>query len=448
MSFFYRDKVSSLCNRRSLFFIHFFIFLFVAESLFCVADWTFLVYVQAKNSLSNFAHKNFADMATVGSNKKLNILVEWHSPGQYGIWRYKIESEKMVLDHNEKRQTDGNSSRDLIDSMRWAVTKYPAKKYALILWNHGIGILDPSWGNSMNIINPKSINNNPKIQIEGLSTPFNNTFSCEKIPVHRGILFNEYSRTYMNNQELTFALSTIKKDILKGKKIDLLGMDACLMAMVEIAYQVRHYADYLVASQEVELAYGWDYGTIFGGISHGTMDSSDVAQFIVKAYEVFYKDRINFYTQSAINLAAIDKLKTSIDCVISSFYACKDEEFLRTLFAILKRARSRCLQFSAPTYVDLHSFLFELNKQITFVFDKKFTGSKMEHIANLKNVILESMYVIEEVVIANTSGKYLSKAKGLSIYFPQFTIEESYAKTEFAQDSSWPLLMSKYVHGY
>src|SRR5579872_3214882 len=76
------------------------------------ADWTVLVFVQANNNLSPFAYKNFNDMAAVGSNQNLNILVEWHQPDQPGVWRYKVEKGKMVLDVCLPIETDGNSAQD------------------------------------------------------------------------------------------------------------------------------------------------------------------------------------------------------------------------------------------------------------------------------------------------------------------------------------------------
>ena len=55
---------------------------------------------------------------------------------------------------------------------------------------------------------------------------------------------------FLDNAELKRALA--EAQALAGKRIDLLGMDACLMSMFEVAYQVKDQASYLVGSQEVE----------------------------------------------------------------------------------------------------------------------------------------------------------------------------------------------------
>jgi hypothetical protein len=61
------------------------------------AEWTMLVFAQAKNSLHGYAPANFAQMAKIGSNKKLNILVQLYSKNFAGYRRFLIEKGKMVL---------------------------------------------------------------------------------------------------------------------------------------------------------------------------------------------------------------------------------------------------------------------------------------------------------------------------------------------------------------
>jgi len=438
-------------------------------SLTATADWTVLVFVQANNNLSPFAYKNFNDMAAVGSNQNLNILVEWHQPNQPGVWRYKVEKGKMVLDVCLPIETDGNSAKDLVDSMGWAVNKFPAQKYSLILWNHGIGILDPMWGKSrpwaksgVFPLDADIMQEAQKIQIQGVTTDYvldatitntrdlvknekleeilseeltkliaENIENLENNDFNRGILFNEHSRTYMDNQALVQALGEIKTTILKNKKIDLLGMDACLMAMVEVGYLARHYADYFVGSQEVELANGWNYLTFLSMIANNRVTPVQVAQNIVHSYEVFYKEKINFYTQSAINLARMDIVKDSIDNVVNKIRTCQSEN-KNVMNDAIKKARSSCLQFSAANYIDLHSFYTELQKHLDVQ-----SPQLSNKVKDLKNSLTLSMRLIEEAVVANVAGKNLGRARGLSIYFPQGFIDGSYAKTDFAKECGW-----------
>lgn len=445
------------------------------------AEWTILVYAQAKNNLSNFAYKNFNDMATIGSGSNLNILVQWFQPEQQGIWRYKVEKGKMVLDVCLPSNTDGNKSSDLVDSMRWAVTKYPAKKYFLILWNHGIGILDPVWGHqrpwstsSKFLIDPAVLKDNPKICISGIthdsscqdSTDNNSSEqalvdnnSSEQVLVdnnvfdedqtdtnsyhHRGILFNEQSKTYMNNQTLTSALSEINVSVLKNQKLDILGMDACLMAMTEVGYQSYKHVKYLVASQEVELAYGWNYASFIQTFAAGRATPLEAARSIVSSYQMLYKDKIQFYTQSALDLSQIERVKTSLDTVVQYLTVCQriDRD---SLHEAVKRARRSCLQFSATSYIDLHSFCIELNKSIEQGFDKKFSNNYA--VVQVKNALKESIAAIEACVVANAAGTHLARARGMSIYFPISHIDASYQHTDFAKNSLWFNFLKEVVY--
>ena len=109
--------------------------------------WTLLVFVEGRNNLNNFARRNILDMAKVGSNERANILVQWYQPRQK-TWRYRIEKENIVPVQEVKERQKPDISQDVVDSMSWAVKNYPAEHYGLILWNHGLGVLDPQWNKS------------------------------------------------------------------------------------------------------------------------------------------------------------------------------------------------------------------------------------------------------------------------------------------------------------
>jgi len=418
-------------------------------------EWTVLVYVQANNNLSSFALRNFTDMALVGSNEKLNILIQWYQPHHKGVWRYRVEQGKMILDSSIATETDGNSSEDLTDAMRWAVTSYPAHKNGLILWDHGIGILDPVWGNKKQpwlgreafdlTIDSEILAGNPRIQIEGLTISKMNELNLKNdllttntaIPsslIHRGILFNERSKTYMDNFSLTAALKNIKENVLDNKKIDLLGMDACLMAMIEVGYLARDYASILVSSQEVELAHGWPYQSFFLPLATKQVSPQEVAENLVTSFGDYYKNKIQFYTQSAIDLDQMDLVKDSINQVVSAYQACK-QKHSASILDMAKRARSTCQQFSIATYIDLCSYFQELYTNATNAGSASLRQSKELHI--LKQSLQLAIAAVKQSVFANTAGTKHPRAQGLSVYFPQGRIDRSYPVTDFAKDCLW-----------
>lgn len=446
--------------------------------------WTFVVYIEAGNNLNSFAVKNINDMAHVGSSDKLNIVVQWNQPHNQGRWRYKINKDSVVVDEHLPAETNPDCVQDVVSVMRWAKEKYPAKRYALILWNHGLGILDPIWGRSPQL---------REIAQEGFEIL---NFSDKA----RGILFNEATHTYMNNQQLVEALKQVNEVL--GKKVDLLGMDACLMAMAETGYQIRSYADVFVASQEVELAIGWNYSGFLATLATVDLDALSLAKLIVKSYENYYQPKTWIYTLSAISLDSLSYVKQSIDQIVASLQQCKQEHG-QAIQRIIYNARRMCLQFNTPSYIDIHSFYSEMYRQLQApsmkvehaleedvceerhsavpplenilpsdyfeaspfrdTFSELTTATNTEHQALLKRprqrfhrptVLSESVFkspsiealkeqltigmkLIETVVVANTASQRLRQAKGISIYYPHNHIDTSYLKTEFAKESLW-----------
>ena len=155
----------------------------------------------------------------------------------------------------------------IVDFVTWSVTNYPAEHYALILWDHGGGIDGVCWDED---------NGDDNINIF----------------------------------ELRNALNTIYTDL--GIKLDILGFDACLMGMIEIAYQVRDYVDYVVFSEEVIYEYGWPYSEILEDlVNNPDMSPAEFAKVIVDRYVESYNNGSNGIsydaTMSAINISALTK---------------------------------------------------------------------------------------------------------------------------------------------
>lgn len=438
----------------------FFLTVFSANTVFAIADWTVLIYVQAKNNLSRFATQNLHSMAKVGSNKNLNILVQWYQPGKEGIWRYQVLKNKIKLDSHLNVASDGTNVQDLVDSMDWAVKKYPAKNTFFILWNHGVGIVDPVWQRNMRfaplgrsvdieklIIEDQNMNKeevdleiDPALPIKideklaqrlGLSSDFDFSYFN-----HKGILFNEHSRTYLTNEELAEALKQIKTKVLNNKKIDIFGMDACLMSMVEVGYLVKDYAKYMVSSQEVELAYGWNYLDLFGSIKTGTTTPLELAKGSVMTYKKFYDKRINFYTQSAIDLEQMDILKDSIDGIVLAVNECKKYD-INLIKNLIKDSRKASIQFTNRSYIDLHSFYFDLSKKVSAKISTINNKMLKKSLSQLKEMLDLGMKLIGSIVVAKTAGTKFPRAHGLSVYFPLGRVDKSYYRTSFVKDSLW-----------
>src|SRR5438552_3603438 len=137
---------------------------------------------------------------------------------------------------------------------------------ALILWNHGSGFYVPPEMHAK----PGAA---PRRELVSRATPrlhrtlFHTTRErlLQLDPQRRGIAYDDRSGDCLDNQELKRVLGTAHQ--LLGRKVDVVGMDACLMTMLEVAYQIRDHAQVLVGSEEVEPGAGWPYDAVLRDLS-------------------------------------------------------------------------------------------------------------------------------------------------------------------------------------
>ena len=153
------------------------------------------------------------------------------------------EMEELASEELEDLgEVDMGDNQTLIDFAEWAITNYPADKYALILSDHGMG-----WSGGWS-------DNDP----------------------------TEFSEMTMD--KIDEVLAKIVADTGIGQ-FDLVGFDACLMAQVESISAVAPYAKYTVASEETEPALGWAYASFLQSLADDpSMDGAELAQAIVDSY--------------------------------------------------------------------------------------------------------------------------------------------------------------------
>ena len=134
-----------------------------------------------------------------------------------------------------------------------------------------------------------------------------------------------------------------------GRKVDLVGMDACLMTMIEVAYQLRDHARVLVGSEELEPGAGWPYATILGDLAtRPAMAPAELGATVVRRYVASYRHGAENATQSAIDLGQVGDLVEAVALLA------------RRLLAALRAAQGRTLQFFQGLYVDLPHFAVNL----------------------------------------------------------------------------------------
>ncbi len=403
-------------------------------------EWTFAVYIAADNDLNYFSGRNLDDMAQVGSNANLNIVAHLDRPGAYEkTKRLYVEKNRLVQvnanDPYSFQKLDSGNASTLIDFCEWTIKNYPAKHYALILWNHGSGILDNVGGRTVNpselfIFNPQT----NMLELDRSVSYLD--FVQKKYAEQRAVCFSDTFKTFLSNQKLAYALKTVQQNALHGKKFDIIGYDACLMAMTEVADLIQPYANVGVFSQELELGSGWKYDEVLKPFLTRTMEPEEFAAHIVQVYSTYYQTRTADYTLSAVSLGDLPTLTSAIDTVSSILLQLVYGQQHASVTNAIKASKSKrlCTHFSEPSYLDLDHFLANIADTIDYMIVYPEKEPLKE---TLRQAIATTRQNLASCVIAHAEGKNLTRARGLSIYFPLRQVDLTYAITPFARTNKW-----------
>lgn len=369
-------------------------------------QWTFMVYLAADNDLERYGIDDFLEMATVGSSANVNIVVQFDRiPGydtRYGDWkttkRFYITSGMTPIAASavsDLGEVNMGAPASLDSFVNWAKSAYPAKKYALIIWDHGSGF------------QPKS----DEIVTEGVG--WDNTNGGD----------------YLSNKEISSVLAAVTSN--GANKMELVGFDACLMAMIEVDQHIKNYANARVSSEHTEPLAGWPYNTIMADLKNNpTWSGVSLANAIVNRYYASYG---NNQTQSSVQFGA-----TYNAMVATQFNAFAQalRSNMSTHRTIIAPALTATRSFYNPDYIDLSDFALQ-------VYDRSSNTAVRTAATNLRTAI-------DSVVKNNKVGPSWSRAKGISIFFPKTgakwaTWAATYQADQwFARDTYWNEFLNEY----
>ncbi len=391
--------------------------------------WNFLVYIAANNNLHKYALRNVKQMEKIGSNQNINIFAQIDNFGKRELSRYKIEkgNSKLIAKITTPPESMSGTKESLFEFAKEVISNNPTDYTAIILLNHGTGIKDPNlWTRSHPFY-------------RDICFCFNNETNMYEInkKVCKGIAFNEFSHTYLTNHDLQITLERIKSEILGGKKIDFLGMDACYMAMVEIGSLAKNSARYMSASQQVEPGAGWDYEKILQPLKTKTLSPAELAKHVVDAYGDTYNKYFSCLTHSAIDLSNFESIEKNIDNLsIILLEIIKNPQYSNLYNTLLKIRinKATTTSFLDPDYIDLTQFYENLHQSIT----PNRSNKKNYAILNrLENATTEGLKLIQKSIVKNSTGTNATTAHGISIYFPTKSVDTSYFKSDFSQKTNW-----------
>jgi hypothetical protein len=413
-----------------------------------------MVYMAGDNNLDAAALTDLHEMKRLGSTPEVDLVAELdRSGGRYATTRYHLhKGGALAADAvGELGETNTGDPAVLESFLRWGMKDYPAKKYLVILWNHGAGWDDEDIYHTARremglgitrrgeVVTPSSSGSAETISVRRVRTVgskplrralFNTTIASALRPGARprAIAFDDTSKDFLDNIEMKKVLVAVTRDL--GRKIDILGMDACLMSMAEVAYQVRDSVEITVGSEEVEPSDGWPYDTILKElVSEPEMTPQQLAVLIVQKYVASYAADSNV-TQAACDLSKCGALAGAMDRLAKALIPGFSDPSVR---GAIFESRDQVQDYDVEDYVDLYNFCDLLAGKISGGAVRTACNNVMETIRN-PGFVLHAGY----------KGTRMQHSYGVSVYFPRKDISPLYATLDLTKDIAWERFLKKY----
>jgi hypothetical protein len=400
--------------------------------------WTFMVYLAGDNNLSDAGETDLGEMAAVGSTADVNIVAEFDRIGDEAhTKRYYVEkgnlNERMDLG-----ETDCGDPNVLLDFVSWTKDNYPADRYALVLWNHGGGwdkssidtisqeVETRNWGRAEGVERSSS-----SLGQAFFRTTLKTVLSLDS-SVDRAICSDDGSGHSLDTIELGKVLAEANK--LLGQKIDLMGMDACLMSNLEVAYQARDYVNYIVASEDSEPNNGWPYTDVLQRlVDEPDIPTADFGAHIVDVYVASYAHIPDGITQSTVDLSKAEELAAALDGLSNALIA----HWPAAQFEIWSASMKPAAKFWYDTLWDITHFCERLE-----------AGTADDDVKAAAKTVLKALEKGNFVVAEGHRGKKVERCGGITVYLkgPPYELSRYYDELDFAKDHRWGTLLKKY-HG-
>jgi hypothetical protein len=332
--------------------------------------WALIAYIAGDNDLSDAGIQDLEEMSQEGTDKTAYAGVELDTIGEHdGSIRYEIcepdatgVPHRMVIQRLGERNT--GDPRTLTAFLDWGLRRFAATNRVVVVWGHGTGFRTP----------------------------------------RRDVASDESAgsvRSSLSIPDLERALH--RAGIGTGRqfgKIRLLGFDACLMAMLEIAHHLRDQVEYIVGSEELEPGDGWPYNRVLAHLK-GKPAPRALAQAIIKEYVKSYKRS----GETGITQSAIETAKTPVVVRALHDLGVALSESLAKHPQPIIHARVTMLTFGHGNYVDIVDMTDQLTK---FVKDQKVKACAARLKAAARAAIVHS----------DRGGKDMARAHGMSVWYP------------------------------
>lgn len=382
------------------------------------SSFTLLVYMNGSN-LETTHEQATADIGEILSamktpidNDSLNVVLllggtrQWHTGDTFGLAVSPdsltcavITRDTIQMWQTFERSSMGNPAT-LSQFLRVGQSAFPADHYGLIFWNHGSGA------------------------VGGFGYD-------ECYPDDR----------FLSLREIGEALESSR--LPDNKKYAFIGFDACLMATLETASVLSPYADYMIASQELEPGGGWDYRRVIPLLASYSTSADTFYENMVSSYVDTYKHKDNddknkqFLEDITLSVTRLDAVP-ALTASVGQFFSHQLASLSSSSFPRFSKARSLSRSFGMPAFT--------------------FSGPDMTDLLDLCNRLAEpsDRSLLDDIrtrlnnaVVCSSTSNSLNPNSvcGLSLYFPCYNFSQTRSLEEYYQSGFSPDYL-KFVQEY
>ncbi len=364
--------------------------------------WLFILYWDGDNNLNDSFQAALTRLHQMAANPALTIVALVDGSGYGDTVRYQIQPGGQYVNGVNRwglGELNLGNPQTLADFVLWARDSYPTEHVYLAIADHGRGIEGIAWD--------QTSSQTTFISVAGLRTALQSASRNGTAP------------------------------------LDVVHYDACLMGMVENAYQIKDYARYFIASENL----GWSafaYERYGAGVISTTQPIS-LARIVVDEYD---RRVLNYpHTLSALDLSKMDLLATSI-----TSFALALQENITTYQTVISSTWGETQKFDSRDYMVIDNWdeyvdLWDLADRL----EMRISNSTVRIAAQKVKAAVEDAVVVERHADGGTPYAWdLSGSHGVAIYFPpmrggwgyqQYVEEHPFA---FTAEGQWDEFLKTY----
>lgn len=330
--------------------------------------WTIFVYMNGTD-LEPYGTKDLDEMLAASTGKNVRFIVQ---TGGAVLWqndyvnadmleRYEISNGKRKNPAEVPLASMGEAST-LRNFLKWGVENYPAEKMGVVFWGHGQGTVG-------GVGNDKIFEDAPRLSLDEINSAF-------------------------------AEVSAIMTD-----KFEFVGFDMCHMGTVETADMIAAYARYMIGSEELAPAKGWNF-TALGDLL-GSDPDADWSEIAKNICDNFFIDNEGATKEPIVTIAVIDLSK--IDELSVRF-----NDYARELYAAFAD-KDKQRGFERALGLTDHFGYHDLLKGYTNMADLADLVEAGSAYASGADKVLKA---IDDAVIYKRTGAEHPSACGLTICYP------------------------------